>query len=214
MKSSVSLQLLAYLTSFSSWQAYGAILGMLFVCGLGLPIPEDITLIAAGILASAGTISLTGAIIAGLIGVLIGDAFMYFLGYKFGHKVFALPMFRKVFTPKRIRQAEEKILSNSKFICFIARFLPGLRSPIFLSVGVMKVPFWQFLALDGLAALISVPFWVILAWYIGQNLDDALEIAKKFQTYILIGVALVIGIYWFFSRKKKLSPPSKTQVQS
>ncbi len=198
MESSYSFQLLAFLTSFTSWQAYIAILAILFACGLGLPVPEDITLIGAGILAAVGTISLGGAIAAGLIGVLVGDSFMYLLGNKFGYKVFHLPFFRKIFTESRIRSAEEKIINNSKFICFIARFLPGLRSPIFLSVGIMKVPFSTFILLDGLAAIISVPFWVVLAWYLGQNLEHAFAVAKEFQTYIFLGVGTSITLYWLW----------------
>ena len=214
MESSFSYKLLAFLTSFSSWQAYGVILAVLFACGLGVPIPEDITLIAAGILAGIGTISLPGAIIVGLIGVMVGDSFMFFVGKKFGYKVFKLPGFRRVFNEERIRMAEEKIINNSKFICFIARFLPGLRSPIFLSAGMMGVKFWLFFALDGFAALISVPFWVILAWYFSKNMEKALELAKEFQVYILIAVVVAIVGYVLFkkhsAKKQASATPSKS----
>lgn len=209
MESSFSYKLLAFLTSFSSWQAYLVILVVLFACGLGIPIPEDITLIAAGILAGLGTISLPGAIIVGLVGVMVGDSFMFFMGRKFGHNVFKLPGFRRYFTEKRIRKAEEKILNNSMFICFIARFLPGLRSAVFLSSGMMGVPFWVFFTLDGLAALISVPFWVVLAWYFSQNLEEALTLAKEFQVYILLGVLSLIATYYFFKKSRQSSAPSE-----
>lgn len=209
MESSFSYKLLAFLTSFSSWQAYIVILFVLFSCGMGIPIPEDLTLITAGVLAGLGTISLPGAIIIGLIGVMAGDSFMFFMGRKFGHKVFKLPGFRRLFTEKRIRKAEEKILNNSKFICFVARFLPGARSAVFLSSGTMGVPFWVFFTLDGLAALISVPFWVVLAWYFSQNLEKALSLAKKFQFYIAVGVGIVILTYVLI-KKIRSAAPSKS----
>ncbi|MCB0389916.1 MAG: DedA family protein [Bdellovibrionales bacterium] len=213
MESSFSYKLLAFLTSFSSWQAYAVILGVLFACGLGIPIPEDITLIGAGILAGIGTISLPGAIIAGMIGVMVGDTFMFFMGKKYGHKVIRLPLFRKIFTQERIRMAEEKIINNSKFICFIARFLPGLRSPVFLSAGMMGVKFWVFFLLDGIAALISVPFWVILAYYLSKNMEQALTVAKEFQVYILIGVVVLITGYVLF-KKKKSSRSTSAQINN
>ncbi len=55
---------------------------------------------------------------------MAGDTFLFFMGRKFGHRVFMLPGFRRIFTPQRILMAEQKVLSNSKFICFTARFLP------------------------------------------------------------------------------------------
>lgn len=209
-----SAKLLTFLTGLSGLTAYGVILGILLACGLGVPIPEDITLLGAGILAALGNISLTGAIIAGLVGVLAGDAFLFFLGRKLGRRVFKLPLFRTIFTERRVRAAEERVLHNSKFICFTARFLPGLRSPIFLTSGILGVSPWVFLALDGFAALISVPVWVLVGWWVGHKLDDALARAHEIQFYAIIGVILFITSYalWKWQtrkRKKKLpaAPP-------
>src|SRR6056297_108620 len=97
---------LVFLSGMSGGTAYFTILGVLFICGLGVPIPEDITLIAAGILASVETISLSGAIVAGFFGVLIGDALLFNIGRFYGRRVFKLPLFRQVFTPERIEKAE------------------------------------------------------------------------------------------------------------
>jgi hypothetical protein len=73
--STVARQLLEFLQGFDGLTAYGVILGMLLACGLGVPMPEDITLLGAGILAGVESISLPGAIIVGFFGVLAGDAF-------------------------------------------------------------------------------------------------------------------------------------------
>lgn len=60
----------------------------------------------------------------------------------------------------------------SNWVLFVARFLPGLRSPIFLTAGMTRrIPFWRFLLLDGLAALISVPVWVYLGYFGAYNRD-------------------------------------------
>src|SRR6185312_952205 len=123
-----------------------------------------------------GSIRLPGAIIVCAVGVLIGDAFLFFLGRKFGYRVFKLPVFRSIFTESRIQIARQKVLRNSKFICFTTRFLPGLRAPIFLTAGIMGVRPRSFLLLDGSAAMISVPIWLYVGWFFGSNLDQALNI--------------------------------------
>lgn len=191
---SFASKILAFITTTSGVGSYAVILGVLTVCGLGVPIPEDITLIAAGFLAAMGNISLAGALIAGFIGVMIGDTILFFAGRKFGRRVFELPLFRTIFTPKRIALAEKKVLRNSKFICFTARFLPGLRSPIFLTAGIMGVRPVVFFTLDGTAALVSVPIWVVGGYWFSSHLEEALAFAKKAQASLFIGiVALIIG---------------------
>lgn len=202
--------LVLFLTSLSGLSAYAVILGLLLLCGLGLPLPEDVTLVSAGILAGMGNIHLSGALVAGFVGVLIGDAFLFTIGRTYGRRVFEWPVFRRVFTPKRVALAERKILSNSRFICFTARFLPGLRSPIYLTAGTLGVRPLIFYGLDGLAALISVPVWVLLGWWFGQNIDAALEFASSLQKWVLLGVVgLIIGYiaikFVLKKRREKLS---------
>lgn len=185
--------------------AYSAIVGILLICGLGVPIPEDITLIAAGILAALGKISLTGAMIAGFFGVLMGDAFLYTIGRMYGRRAFQLPIIRTIMTPRRIAMAERKMLRNSHFICFTARFLPGLRSPIFLMSGITGVRPLVFYGLDGFAALISVPVWVYVGFWLGENMDTALQMAERIQMSVGVAVVLLVLGYLGFRRYRKRS---------
>ena len=215
-----SHEFIGFLSSLNGPTAYAAILGILFACGLGIPIPEDITLIAAGIVSASGSISLPGAFIAGYIGVLIGDCTLFFAGRKWGHRVFRVWPFKRMMTPERILLAEKKIQRNAKVICFVARFMPGLRAPIYLTCGVLRVSPMTFLGQDGLAALVSVPIWVYLGHWFGSNLDQALKLAKDIQIFILVGIALLISGYFVRSRiqkrksSKELLTPNITELKN
>lgn len=205
-EASFSQKLIMFFAPLTGLTAYGAILGMLLICGLGVPIPEDITLISAGILVSLGNISMGGAIAVGMFGVLAGDGFLFFMGRKYGRRAFELPGIRKIMTPSRIKLAEVKIQEHGRFICFMARFIPGLRSPIYLSSGVMGVSPWTFLMQDGLAALLSVPAWIVFGWYFGNNIDQLLSIAKQVQIYLFATVIVaIIGYVWWKVRRKPFS---------
>ena len=195
----------AFVVALNGLQAYIAILAVLFACGLGLPIPEDIILFAAGFLAFEERISLVGALIVGIIGVLIGDTFLYVIGRRYGRAVFTWPMFRRIFTPHRIKLAEDKIQNNGKIICFTARFAPGLRSPIFLTSGILRVPFAIFIGMDGFAALISVPVWIYLAYFLGHQIERVFEIARTANVGIIIGIIVLVTVYIgikFYLRKR------------
>lgn len=192
-----------FLSALSGFHAYALILGVLFVCGMGVPIPEDITLITAGLLAGQGKITLLGAMVVGFFGVLVGDTILFLVGQKYGRKVFTWPVFNKIFTESRIVKAELQIMTHAKKICFTARFMPGLRAPIFLTAGIMKVPFKTFLLQDGLAALVSVPVWIYLGYWFSDNIDAALKFAKDINTIIIIVLVLAIGIFFYYQVKKK-----------
>ncbi len=201
----------ALVIGLSGLQAYGAILVILFACGLGLPVPEDITLFAAGFLAFKGRISLTGAILVGMCGVLIGDTFIYWIGRKFGLRVLSWPVFRRMFTPARIKKAEEKIKRRARIICFTARFAPGLRAPIFLTSGILRIPFPVFFLMDAFAALISVPVWVLLAYFLGDKIEKIFEVAKTAKQGMLI-LLLILVVAVIIAKFRKHIFRSKTSM--
>lgn len=204
--------MIQFFAGLTGVQAYVLVLGVLFLCGLGVPIPEDITLIAAGFLASAGNISLPGAFIAGFVGVMVGDVFLFVIGRRYGRAVFQWPGFRKVFTPARIESAEKRIQGNAAYICFFARFMPGLRSPIFLMCGILKVRFAVFFGLDLFAAIISVPLWVYAGYWFGNNIEGALQFAREANLVIFGGLAIVLAVVVFrhYRKKRKLEQASST----
>lgn len=197
--------LILALAQLQGFTAYSAIVGLLLVCGLGVPLPEDITLIAAGILSALGSIHFSGAIVAGFIGVMAGDAFLYTVGRVYGRRAFKLPMIRSIMTPRRIALAERKMIRNSHFICFTARFLPGLRSPIFLMSGITGVRPLVFYGLDGVAAMISVPVWIFVGHWVGENLDLALKVAERIQLSVAAVVGTAVVIYLIYRRRKKVA---------
>lgn len=191
---SFTAKIFVFVVGLSGFQAYGAIIAVLFICGLGVPIPEDVTLFAAGFLAFKGRISLTGAFVVGFVGVLIGDSLLFMIGRLFGRRVFSWPFFRRLFTPERIEMATLKIQERGKIICFTSRFIPGLRAPIYLTSGVMRIPFITFITMDGLAAAISVPVWVYMAYHFGDKVELLFQIAKRTN----IGIGLVLALFFLF----------------
>ena len=200
-----SQQLIDFLSGMNATTSYLTILGVLLICGLGIPIPEDITLISAGILVALNKISFGGAIAIGLVGVMAGDTIVFYVGRRYGHRVFGWPIIRSIATPQRVERAKKNILKNARFICFIARFFPGLRSVVFLTAGTMGIRPIIFLTQDGLAALVSVPVWIWVGWLFGSNIDHLMAVAKKIQVSLVLSLSVVIVLYIFWKVRKKSS---------
>ncbi len=172
---------------------YLAVFVVLLVCGFGVPIPEDVSLVAGGIIAGLGYADLRMMCVVGLSGVLIGDSAMFLIGRHLGTRALKLRWIGRLLTPNRYARVQAKFDRHGNRMMFIARFLPGLRAAVFLTAGMTRrVGFLRFLLLDGAAALISVPVWIGLGYYGADNRDWLLAWMRRGQEGLVFGLALAL----------------------
>ena len=136
----------------------------------------------------------------GLAGVIIGDSTMFLAGRIFGYRIQKIRTFRKILSPRRFSHIQRKFKQYGLGLLFVARFLPGLRSPIFLVAGMSRrISYFTFILMDGVAALISVPVWVYLGFFFADNLDLLMQYVGDVQKVIYLILAaiilVVLGIY-------------------
>lgn len=193
------MDMLHYLINFFSGFGYIAVFLVLVLCGFGIPLPEDVTLVAGGVICALSLsahhhLNYQVMIIVAFLGVVVGDGIMFVMGYILGPKVTRIPLVRMILTPRVYVKMQTKAKKYGNKILFVARFLPGLRAPIFLTAGVShKVSFWKFLLMDTLAALISVPIWVYLGFLFAYDLDRVLTwVTHSEMLLVSIVSALVI----------------------
>ena len=201
------MDILQVLIDFFTGYGYFAVFFVLLICGFGVPIPEDITLVAGGVISGLGYTNEHVMFAVGMAGVLAGDAIMFTIGRVYGKSVLKLRFVARTLTPERFVAVQEKFEKYGVWVLFVARFLPGLRSPIFLAAGLArKVPFWRLLLMGGLAAQISVPIWVYLGYFGATTRDWLLTWVHRGQTGLLaligFAAATLLG-YWWIKRRRK-----------
>ena len=194
-----------FLISFFSDYGYFAVLFVLIICGFGVPIPEDITLVSGGVISGLGYTNVHIMLVVSLFGVLLGDSTMYWLGRIYGTKILRFRPIRRFLTLERLRMVRSKFEQYGNRVLFVARFLPGLRAPIYIVAGITRrVSFIRFLLLDFFAAIISVPIWVYLGDFGASNLDWLHEQIKKGQSIIYILIALLaLYLVWKWRKGRK-----------
>ncbi len=198
-------RLVDHLQNQSLGLGYAAVFALLLAAGFGFPLPEDVPLIAGGVLAwlaspldvvtLPGMLSDTGfqAMVAvGMAGILVGDSIIYLAGRKLGRRVAEVWPFRRLITPEKLERVERLLRQRGKVVVIVARFLPGLRAPTYFTVGHSRVPYWEFLLFDGLAAAVSAPLWVCLGFWLGDDIERAAREGSRFGQFLLAGVVVVL----------------------
>ena len=196
-----------FLISFFTDYGYWAVLFVLIICGFGVPIPEDITLVSGGVIAGLYPESVNShlMLLVSMIGVLVGDSCMYWLGRIYGTRILRFRPMRKIVTLKRLKMVRDKFAQYGNRVLFVARFLPGLRAPVYMVSGIThRVSYTRFVLIDFCAAIISVPIWVYLGEFGAKNLHWLHEQIEKGQMviYVLIGL-LGLFLVWKWKKSKK-----------
>ncbi|MBC7385068.1 MAG: DedA family protein [Cryobacterium sp.] len=198
--------LVDFLLNFYGPTPYLLVFGILLLCGFGVPIPEDVALFAAGLLAYYGVVDLWVMIAVGFAGVMAGDSIMWYLGHKYGRRLMKKSFFQKLLPEERIQMASTRLnRKGAKRLLFAGRFMPGLRAPIYFTSGFLHVPFWRFFIMDGLAAMVSVPLIIGAVFHFGDELDVVVRWIKKIEhgiLFIIFGVAVVVGTKWWLTHRR------------
>lgn len=215
------------LQSMNLYAVWAACFGVLLLCGFGLPIPEDITLVLCGymtwMLGSDGSYGNPNVLVAlaiamGLAGVLLGDAIMFTLGQRYGKYLMVRWPFASILGSGRKELAEGFLKEKGPQVLFSARFMPGLRSVVFFTSGTLGIGLPTFLLFDGLAAVLSVPALIGSSWYFGENINEVIAKARQAEHGILLIILIGGGgaalKYWLGQRKKAKaagnnSPPTR-----
>ncbi len=207
----------------SLFVGYAFVFVALVLCGFGLPMPEDIILVTGGVLAwlaspleaaslrgMAHDDGLIGMVLIGLAGILAGDSVIFWAGRRFGIRVADFKPLRRVVTPEKLEKVEKLMRRRGNVVVMLARYLPGIRAPTYFTAGHARMPYWEFLLFDGVAASISAPLWVCLGFYFGSNIEAATRQAQRFGHYILGAMALIIlvlALRWVRARRARSAAP-------
>src|SRR5262245_16649391 len=193
------------LQHFDQYGYIGVFLALL-AAGFGFPIPEELPVLTAGIMVGHTNTTLRWYIMLPVVmaGVVIGDGVLYGIGRIWGRRLLHWGWIRRNFVPlEKQEKIEKNFAERGIWVLLGARLLPGIRAPVFIMAGVLKVPLGRFLIADAIYAipLVNVLFW--LAYFLT---DQVLEIFNQINQYKpLVIVAVLSGIAGALIQKYILS---------
>ncbi|MEK4356133.1 DedA family protein [Paenibacillus sp. FSL M7-1455] len=176
---------------------FGIMLGLMIEV-----IPSEIVLAYGGFLVSSGHISFIGAVLFGIIGGVIAQLFVYWIG-RYGGRPVLEKYGKYIFIHKKhIDAAEAWFNKYGSGVIFTARFIPVVRHAISIPAGISKMNIWRFTLLTTLATIPWSILFVYLGSVLGEKWEDINQEAKPYVTPILL-VALALLIVYFVIKMVK-----------
>ncbi len=188
--------------------------------GCGMPIPEEAAVVVAGVLSSQGHLVTSIAFAACLLGGIVGDSLVYAIGYHWGHGIFTShPRFAKLLAEENEEHFQRALQSHALKVMLLARFLVGIRAPVYVMTGVVRMPFRRFLLYDSISAaiVVSVVFW--LSYWFGDNVREWVRHVELTATLIVVLVIAIVGGVLYYRHRRAIldfvfdsdSPPAEHQ---
>lgn len=194
-------------TAFVEHFPYVGIFLLLVLGDIGLPFPEDATLILSGFLIAQKVMKLLPTLLVVYSGLLLTDFSLYWVGKKYGRRVVEHKRFRRIISFGRLSRLEEKFKKWGVFVVFIGRHFLGIRAQIFLAAGVMRMPALKFLMADAASAILTITLMVGIG-YLGGNSIQILQKDVKRIEHIAIVLFIILLAGWifynYFKNKKNL----------
>ncbi|RJG25681.1 DedA family protein [Paenibacillus thiaminolyticus] len=169
-------------------------------------IPSEIVLAYGGYLVSIQQITFVEAVIFGVIGGVIAQLFVYWIGRYGGRPV--LERYGKyiLIQPHHIAKSEEWFQKYGTGVIFTARFVPVVRHAISIPAGISKMNVWRFTILTTLAVIPWTILFVYLGFVLGDKWEQINDVAGQWvKPFILVALALFIVyvvIKYTYAKKK------------
>ncbi|HEY2992241.1 MAG TPA: DedA family protein [Methylomirabilota bacterium] len=174
---------------------YAGIFLALFLGGIGVPLPEEVAVLTAGVLAHEQVVRWWLALPVCVLGVLSGDVVLYWAGRHWGERVLGWWPVRRILSVERERTLTEAYRRHGVKIVFSARHVMGLRAAAFLTAGIVRVPFPRFIAADALASMIGVPISFGLAFFFTDQLEQIMADVHRAERWALLLLFVAFAVW-------------------
>jgi len=187
-----------------TWSYLGVFL-VIIGTGAGLPLPEELPVVIGGALSGSGNAYWWIMLPVCIVAVIIGDSLLYFIGRYWGPSLVERPFIKKhILPPERLLKIEENFQNYGIRILLFARLTPGIRAPIFLTAGIVRLPLIRFVIADAIYAVPGVSLLFYLGFVFTEQMVSLIQNEfKHFKSILILIVVVAVAGYFLYRFLRK-----------
>ncbi len=162
------------------------------------PIPSEVIMPLAGVVAARGNLSLPLVIAFGSAGAMLGNVFWYGVAHWFGIERFR-PMIERygrwlTMDWNEVERVHRLFDRHGGTIVFVGRMLPTVRSLISVPAGLLHMKFLPFILWSTLGSTIWTAALAIAGWVLGNSFSQVETILGPLSLIVMAGA----GLYYLY----------------
>lgn len=176
--------------------------GLEYAC---FPMPSEVVLPFVGFIASSGSITLFGAIIASTTAGILGSLICYYIGYFGGTPILNYIGNKMPSSRKSIHAAKDYFDRYSRASILFGRVIPLARTYISIPAGIAKMNIAIFVLYSAVGIVVWNTVLISLGYYLGSNWTIVQGVMSNYSILVSLILALLLIIYIVYRRKRKAS---------
>lgn len=176
-------------------EGIGGYPGIFLLCalsGIAFPLPEDISLLYAGIRLKEGSLSWAFTLGVAASGVMTRDVAAYSVGRFFGDWILS-SRFARRWGGAKLDRARHMLDERGSSAVFVGRFLIGIRATVFFAAGASGLSFRRFFLWNLAGMVLTVPPVVILGYFFGDPLVQTASWFLHRGKFVGLAILLLLG---------------------
>lgn len=196
--------LIGSIFSVSADIGYPALILLVMIESGGFPLPGETALLAAGILASDGKLSIWLVILCAAGAAIVGDNIGYLIGRKGGRTLLERPGPLLRYRREVLRVGEPFFAKYGARAVFFGRFVVVLRTWASWLAGATEMEWRHFVVWNALGGICWATLIGLLAYYLGKGVE---AVISDVALYALAALALIVVAVIIARRSGHLRPP-------
>jgi membrane protein DedA with SNARE-associated domain len=195
----------------ATW-GYVGIFAFVFIGNLGIPVPEETVMLAAGFLAGRDILDVRAVYGVAMLSAVSGDCCGFAIGRTGGQALMSRLADNFEFVRLRYGRLQIFFRTHGSKAVFMARFIAGVRFLAGPMAGAAGMPFFQFLGWNVLGAIVWCSLIVTIGYLLGDELYRVVRLAhlaSRWTEVIALLVAVAIFLIWLKERRQEPVAPSE-----
>jgi membrane protein DedA with SNARE-associated domain len=178
--------------------AYVLLFAIVGLESFGLPLPGETALIACGVLAAQGSLSIVAVIAIASAAAIIGDNLGYLVARRGGRKLLFRYRVTRRYAERYLPLGERFFEKHGGKAVFFARFVSVLRVTAAWTAGLTRMHWWRFFAWNAAGGIVWATLFGLIAYFLG---DAAARAIGRYGLYAAGGVLVLAALGYFVVKR-------------